>query len=72
MGAMPVKGPFALERTARAISRAARAISRGHPKTLVSAVLRKRTAEAFCKPIQGRYGGENIESESLRGTYAAD
>jgi hypothetical protein len=59
------KGPFALER-------AVRAISRGHPKTLVSAVLRKRTAEAFRKPIQGRYGGENIESESLRGTYAVE
>ncbi len=59
------KGPFALER-------AVRAISRGHPKTLVSAILRKRADEPFRKPIQGRYGGGNIDDASLRETYAAE
>lgn len=65
LGVKVDKGPFALER-------AVRALSRTQCKTQVSAVLRKRTAKAFRKPIQGRYGGENIESESLRSTYTAE
>lgn len=65
LGLKADKGPFALER-------AVRALTRTHPKTLVSAVLRKRSAEAFRKPIQGRYGGENIENATLRDAYAAE
>lgn len=64
LGLRKDKGPFALER-------ALRGLSSRHPKALVVAVLRKRGAEIFRKPIQGRYGGANIESDSLRGQYAA-
>ncbi len=56
------KGPFPLER-------AVRRLSNRHPKTSVVAVLRKRTAGEFRKPIQGRYGGANIESAAVRRTY---
>lgn len=64
LGRKPGKGPFILER-------AVRGISRRHPKSLVSAILRKRGAGAFRKPIQGRYGGENIEIDDLRESYRA-
>jgi hypothetical protein len=33
------------------------------------ATLRKRSAGEFRKPIQGRYGGANIDSADLRQTY---
>lgn len=59
------KGPFALER-------ALRGLSKRYPKTLIVAVLRKRGVDGFRNPIQGRYGGNNIESDVLRGRYATD
>lgn len=65
LGIRKDKGPFALEK-------ALRSLSSRHPKTQVVAVLCKRGDEKFRKPIQGRYGGENIESDTLRGRYAAD
>jgi len=65
LGIKTNKGPYILES-------AVRRISRNHPKALVSAVLRKRSDNDFRKPIQGRYGGENIESEDLRENYQAD
>lgn len=59
------KGPFPLEH-------AVRSLSRRHEKMQVVAVLRKRTGEVFRTPIQGRYGGSNIESEDLRRFYRRD
>jgi len=64
IGRRPGKGPFILER-------AVRGISKNHPKSLVTAILRKRSDNAFSKPIQGRYGGANIESDELRDNYNA-
>jgi hypothetical protein len=48
---------------------ASRASSRQKAKTLVTAVLRKRSPKEFRKPIQGRYGDTNIDSETLREAY---
>lgn len=59
------KGPFPLEH-------AVRSLSRRHEKMQVVAVLRKRTGEGFRTPIQGRYGGSNIESEDLRRLYSPE
>ena len=65
LGLRANKGPFALEH-------AVRSLSRRHEKMQVAAVLRKRTGEAFRTPIQGRYGGSNIESEDLRRFYSQE
>ena len=64
IGRRPGMGPFILER-------AVRGISKSHPQSLVAAILRKRSDNKFSKPIQGRYGGSNIESGELRDNYTS-
>jgi hypothetical protein len=51
------------------LERAIRRSASGKRMTMVAAVLRKRVDSEFRRPIQGRYGGENLEEESLQDSY---
>ncbi len=54
----------------RELQRVLRWLVETHPHVSVVAALRKRGAAPFALPLQGMYGGANVESEEIRARYA--
>jgi hypothetical protein len=60
------------KRSRRALSMALRRVMRDGPNVSVVAVLRKTVDAPFQTPIQGMYGGANIDDAGIRQAYAND
>ena len=59
------------KRSRRALSMALRRVMRDGPNVSVVALLRKTVDAPFKVPIQGMYGGANIDDDAVRDGYAA-